>query len=53
MRTWLHAGAPTVTCPPGANDFPIPSDNVSGPSTRINQIFIIVRENKGYDALFR
>ncbi len=47
-----RAGEPTVTCPPGANDFPIPSDNMSGPSTRINQIFIIVRENKGYDALF-
>ncbi len=47
-----RAGASTVTCPSGVNDFPIPSDNASGPSPRIDHVFIIVRENKGYDALF-
>ncbi len=46
-----RAGAPTVSCPNGANDFPVPADNTS-PSTRIDHVFIIVRENKGYDALF-
>ncbi len=44
-------GSPVVTCPNGANDFPIPSDPTT-PSTRIDHVFIIVRENKGYDALF-
>jgi DNA-binding beta-propeller fold protein YncE len=47
-----RAGEPTVSCPAGANDFPIPPDDVSGPSTRIQHVFVIVRENKGFDALF-
>ncbi|HSQ65557.1 MAG TPA: hypothetical protein VLM85_20195, partial [Polyangiaceae bacterium] len=47
-----RAGAPQITCPNGANDFPVPKDNASGPSTRIDHVFIVVRENKGYDALF-
>ena len=47
-----RAGASTVTCPAGANDFPIPQDNASGPSTRIDHVFVIVRENKDYDGLF-
>jgi len=47
-----RAGAPAVSCPNGANDFPVPADDVSGPSTRIQHVFVVVRENKGYDALF-
>ncbi len=47
-----RSGQPTITCPNGANDFPVPKDNASGPSPRIDHVFIVVRENKGYDALF-
>lgn len=47
-----RGGASTVSCPAGANDFPIPADDASGPSTRIDHVFIVVRENKDYDGLF-
>ena len=47
-----RAGSSSVSCPAGANDFPIPQDNASGPSTRIDHVFVIVRENKDYDGLF-
>ncbi len=46
------AGASAVTCPTGAADFPIPADNVSGPSTLIKHVILVVRENKTYDAVF-
>jgi hypothetical protein len=46
------AGEPTVSCPAGANDFPVPSTNTAGASTLIQHVFFIVRENKGFDALF-
>jgi hypothetical protein len=46
------AGVPTVSCPPGADDFPVPAVNTTGPSPVIQHIFFIVRENKGFDALF-
>jgi hypothetical protein len=46
------AGAPTVSCPAGANDFPVPATNTAGPSTAIQHIVFIVRENKGYDGVF-
>ena len=45
-------GQPTVTCPDGADDFPIPSTNTAGPSKQIKKIFFIVRENKGFDGVF-
>jgi DNA-binding beta-propeller fold protein YncE len=46
------AGAPTVTCPTNANDFPVPSTNTNGPSSIIKHVFLIVRENKGFDGVF-
>ena len=46
------AGAPTVTCPNGENDFPLPPTNTQGPSKRIDHVFFIVRENKTFDGIF-
>ncbi len=45
-------GVPTVSCPAGVHDFPVPETNTQGPSTLIQHVFLIVRENKGFDALF-
>lgn len=45
-------GHPTVVCPPGVGDFPIPLDNQSGPSKQIKRVILVVRENKTYDAVF-
>lgn len=45
-------GRPEVTCPEGADDFPIPIDNKSGPSKQIKHVIFLVRENKTYDAIF-
>src|SRR5262249_16139918 len=45
-------GYPTVTCPAGQNDFPVPATNTEGKSPVIDHIFIILRENKTFDALF-
>lgn len=47
----LQQGNPTVTCPAGVHDFPVPDTNTGG-SSLIKHVFFIVRENKGYDALF-
>jgi hypothetical protein len=41
----------TVSCPPGVSDFPVPATNTQGPSTEIQHVFFIVRENKGFDSL--
>ena len=45
-------GHPVASCPAGASDFPIPGDNVSGPSSQIKRVILVVRENKTYDAVF-
>ncbi|MFO0759445.1 MAG: bifunctional YncE family protein/alkaline phosphatase family protein [Byssovorax sp.] len=45
------AGAPTVACPDGAHDFPVPSTNQEK-SPVIDHIFFILRENKNFDSLF-
>jgi DNA-binding beta-propeller fold protein YncE len=45
-------GHPTVDCPAGASDFPVPLDNTSGPSSLIKRVILVVRENKTYDAVF-
>lgn len=45
-------GAPKVDCPAGVMDFPIPPTNTNGPSPVIDHIFVIVRENKSFDAVF-
>ncbi|HEY1697006.1 MAG TPA: hypothetical protein VGG39_32830 [Polyangiaceae bacterium] len=45
-------GTSTVSCPPGANDFPVPATNTQGPSPLLQHIVFIVRENKGFDGLF-
>ncbi len=45
-------GVPTVTCPAGAHDFPVPATNTEGASKLIEHVFLIVRENKGFDAVF-
>lgn len=44
-------GYPTVDCPPGIMDFPVPQTNTEGPSPRIKHVFFIIRENKTFDAL--
>jgi sugar lactone lactonase YvrE len=46
-----QAGYPLVTCPAGANDFPVPFTNTQGPSPVIKHVFFIVRENKTFDSL--
>ncbi len=47
-----HAGYPAVTCPAGADDFPVPTTNTAGPSKLIDHVIFVVRENKTFDALF-
>ncbi len=44
-------GYPTIDCPAGASDFPVPATNTGGPSPVIDRIIFIVRENKTFDAL--
>ncbi len=51
-RVGALAGAPTVTCPHGENDFPLPPTNTQGKSKQIDHVFFIVRENKTFDGLF-
>ncbi len=46
-----QSGYPTVTCPPGADDFPVPSTNTGKPSAQIDHVFLVVRENKTFDGL--
>lgn len=46
-----QAGAPTVTCPGSAKDFPVPDALGGGPSAAIQHVFFIVRENKGFDGV--
>lgn len=46
-----RSGYPTVSCPAGANDFPVPSSSTQGPSKLIKHVVFIVRENKSYDAI--
>ncbi len=46
------AGQSAVTCPTGAADFPVPADNVSGPSAQIKHVILVVLENTTYDAVF-
>jgi hypothetical protein len=46
------AGHPTISCPPGVSDFPVPQTNTEGASKLIDHVFYIVRENKDFDALF-
>jgi DNA-binding beta-propeller fold protein YncE len=45
-------GYPAVSCPANVSDFPIPATNTEGPSKAIDHVFLIVRENKDFDALF-
>lgn len=45
------AGYPKVSCPAGASDFPIPETNTEGPSSLIDHVFLIVRENKDFDGV--
>jgi len=45
-------GYPKVDCPAGVSDFPVPPTNTNGPSPVIDHVFIIVRENKSFDAVF-
>ena len=46
------AGTPTVTCPAGASDFPVPGKVSDGASPDIKHVFFILRENKDFDAIF-
>ena len=46
------AGSPAVSCPQGASDFPLPATNDAGPSSVIQHIIFVLRENKGFDGLF-
>jgi len=44
-------GHPEITCPAGADDFPIPATNDGSPSKIIKHVILVVRENKTYDAV--
>lgn len=44
-------GHPTVSCPAGEDDFPVPPTNEQGASSQIEHVMFIVRENKTFDAL--
>ncbi len=46
------AGAPAVTCPAGASDFPLPPTNTAGASPVIQHVFLFIRENKSFDGIF-
>jgi DNA-binding beta-propeller fold protein YncE len=46
------AGAPTVSCPAGVSDFPLPTTNTAGPSPAITHVFLFIRENKSFDGIF-
>lgn len=46
------AGTPSVSCPAGASDFPVPTKVEDGPSPVIKHVFFILRENKDFDAIF-
>jgi hypothetical protein len=52
LAVGAQAGYPTVACPAGESDFPVPATNTLGPSPSIKHVFFIVRENKTFDALF-
>lgn len=47
-----RSGAPQVSCPNGANDFPLPATNAAGPSPVVQHVFFVVRENKAFDGIF-
>ncbi len=47
-----YPGQSSVQCNGAAYDFPVPATNTSGPSTRIQHVVFIERENKTFDALF-
>ncbi len=48
-----NEGFPSVTCPPNTlYDFPIPLTNTGAPSTRIQYVVYVVRENKTFDSVF-
>lgn len=44
-------GAPAVSCPQGAADFPLPETNQGG-SPVIEHVWFILRENKNFDSVF-
>ena len=46
------SGMPTVSCPAGAADFPLPATNTEGPSPEIKHVFLFIRENKSFDGIF-
>jgi hypothetical protein len=46
------SGYATVQCPAGADDFPIPTTNTGKPSSQIDHVFFVVRENKTFEGLF-
>jgi hypothetical protein len=46
------SGAPAISCPQGAMDFPVPATNTEGPSKVIDHVFFLLRENKDFDAIF-
>lgn len=52
LRLEEIAGRSEVSCPAGADDFPVPKDNTSGPSKLIKHVILVVRENKTFDAVF-
>ena len=52
VRVADRAGRSVVQCPAGADDFPIPQTNTGAPSSLLDHVVIIIRENKSFDALF-
>ena len=45
-------GYPTVDCSGASYDFPIPLTNTGAPSTQIEHVVYVVRENKTFDSIF-
>jgi len=45
-------GYPSVTCNGKPYDFPVPISNAGAPSTKIQHVVYVVRENKTFDSIF-
>src|SRR6185436_4990261 len=51
VEVGARPGYPTLSCPGGAKDFPVPATNTEGPSPVIKHVFFVVRENKTFDSV--
>ncbi len=51
-RSTAAEGFPQVSCGGGADDFPVPATNTGAPSSRIEHVVYVIRENKTFDSVF-